>query len=42
MQPTRLATAMCANDFRLSSQAFHSFAFWPIAKMNLSTGRLCQ
>ena len=33
---------MCANDFRLRSQACHFCDFAPMPIVALSTGRLCQ
>ncbi len=33
---------MCANDFRLRSQASHFWALAPMPMVALSTARLCQ
>jgi len=42
LQPTNDTAAMWANDLRFSSHASHFCALRPIAKLKLSTFRLCH
>src|SRR5262249_25144306 len=42
LQPTCAATAMCANDLRLSSAASHSFTLPPNSRLAFVTLGLCQ